>query len=127
MSGIDREADAELLKALAHATRLAILDALVGREFSVGQLEAASGVSQPVLSQQLAILRGVGLVSTRRAAKQIFYRLHSPQFVRARGLIDRFAAAATADPGALPRQDASMRGGGAAMFARMAPVGSRSR
>jgi DNA-binding transcriptional ArsR family regulator len=35
-------------------------------------------VLQPTLSQQLAVLRQEGLVTTRREGKQIFYRIASP-------------------------------------------------
>jgi DNA-binding transcriptional ArsR family regulator len=64
-----------LLKTLAHPARLMIVCTLVEGERSVGELEAAIDVHQPTLSQQLTVLRGAGIVRTRRASKQIFYRL----------------------------------------------------
>jgi DNA-binding transcriptional ArsR family regulator len=66
---------AALLKTLAHPARLMIVCTLVEGERSVGELEAAIDVHQPTLSQQLTVLRGAGIVRTRRASKQIFYRL----------------------------------------------------
>ncbi len=72
-----REA-AALLKALAHADRLILLCHLLGGARSVGELGAASGIRQPNLSQQLAVLRHEGLVATRRAGKQVHYRVGSP-------------------------------------------------
>lgn len=64
-----------LLKALANENRLILLCALVEGEKNVGELEKATGVRQPTLSQQLTYLRGAELVSTRRASKQIYYSL----------------------------------------------------
>ena len=66
---------AGLLKTLAHPARLMLACALVEHEHSVGQLEERLGIHQPTLSQQLGVLREAGIVETRRAAKQIFYRL----------------------------------------------------
>lgn len=66
-----------LLKAMANEHRLAILCRLAPGEASVGELTEAVGLSQSALSQHLARLRAEGLVSTRRAAQQIFYSLAS--------------------------------------------------
>lgn len=71
----DIEANAELFRVLGHETRLRLLLLLVVGEHAVGELDVASGVGQPALSQQLAILRKAGLVATRRAAKQVYYRI----------------------------------------------------
>lgn len=65
----------EALKAVAHPLRLKILQALSGTERSVGDIDAVAAIGQPALSQQLAVLRTAGLVSTRREAKQVHYRL----------------------------------------------------
>jgi DNA-binding transcriptional ArsR family regulator len=65
----------ELLKTLAHPARLMIVCTLVEGERSVGELETELGVHQPNLSQQLSVLREADIVQTRRASKQIFYRL----------------------------------------------------
>ena len=64
-----------LLKALANEDRLLILCQLTQGERNVGELEALTGVRQPTLSQQLGILREEGLVATRRAGKQVIYRV----------------------------------------------------
>jgi DNA-binding transcriptional ArsR family regulator len=65
----------DLLKTLAHPARLMVVCTLVEGERSVGELETELGVHQPNLSQQLTVLREAGIVQTRRASKQIFYRL----------------------------------------------------
>lgn len=65
----------EGLKAIAHPMRLAILRALTGGEANVGQIEEATSLVQPGLSQQLSILRNAGLVQSRRQSKLVFYSL----------------------------------------------------
>ncbi len=64
-----------LMKVLSHPTRLLILCLLVENEQSVGELAAAVGVREPAMSQQLAMLRQMGLVATRREAQTIYYQI----------------------------------------------------
>ena len=66
---------ADLLKTLAHPSRLMLACTLAEGEFSVGELETRVGVRQPSLSQHLGVLREAGIVETRRDSKVIFYRL----------------------------------------------------
>lgn len=61
------------LKVLANEDRLLLLCQLSQGEMSVGDLEEALGIHQPTLSQQLGVLRGEGVVDTRRDGKRIFY------------------------------------------------------
>ena len=92
------EANVTLLHALAHGVRLQLLRALVEEERSVSDIEALTGIGQPGLSQQLAVLRKAELVSTRREAKQIFYSLNRARFADLAGLLDSFSGR-TAEPG----------------------------
>ena len=66
-----------LLKALSNPDRLLLLCQMTQGEFSVGALEATTGIRQPTLSQQLTVLREEKLVNTRRDGKQIFYSIAS--------------------------------------------------
>jgi DNA-binding transcriptional ArsR family regulator len=66
-----------LLKVLSHPDRLLLLCQLSQGEYCVSELEASIGLGQPSLSQQLGVLRQEGLVETRRAGKQIYYRIAS--------------------------------------------------
>lgn len=66
-----------LLKVLSHPDRLLLLCQLSQGEYCVSELEALIGLGQPSLSQQLGVLRQEGLVETRRAGKQIYYRIVS--------------------------------------------------
>lgn len=68
-----------LMKVLSNPDRLLLLCQLAQGEHNVGELEAALGIVQPTLSQQLTVLREEGLVSTRREGKNIYYRIDSPQ------------------------------------------------
>lgn len=64
-----------MLKALAHPARLLVLCQLVGGESSVGDLQPITGLSMSALSQHLAVLREMALVTTRRESQTIFYAL----------------------------------------------------
>ena len=66
---------AALLKAMSNPVRLMVLCQLAEGEKSVGELERVVSVSQSALSQHLAVLRGRGLVRSRRAGQSIFYDL----------------------------------------------------
>ncbi len=72
---------AKLLEMLANPRRLMILCELGDGERSVGELVPVIGLQQAALSQHLARLRAAGLVSTRRAAQMVYYRLASPAAV----------------------------------------------
>lgn len=64
-----------LLRALAHDDRLMLLCQLSQGEMCVSDLEVELGIFQPSLSQQLGVLRRQGLVTTRRAGKNVYYRV----------------------------------------------------
>jgi DNA-binding transcriptional ArsR family regulator len=68
-----------LMKVLANPDRLLLLCELAEGEKNVGELLEATGVQQPTLSQQLAVLRDEALVDTRRDGKNIYYSLASAQ------------------------------------------------
>jgi DNA-binding transcriptional ArsR family regulator len=69
------EAESEIFRALADPTRRAVYQRLAGREMSVSELRHGLGVSQPAVSQHLAVLRGAGLVSERREGRFSYYRI----------------------------------------------------
>lgn len=66
---------ADKLRKFAQAQRLMILSLLLDGEKSVTEIDMATGIGQPALSQQLAELRKAELVTTRRQAKQVYYNL----------------------------------------------------
>jgi len=82
---------AERIRLYAQPQRLMILSYLLEGEKSVGSIDAATGVGQPALSQQLAELRHAGLLASRRAARQVYYRLANPVVeARARAIENLF-------------------------------------
>jgi ArsR family transcriptional regulator len=66
---------AEVLKAVAHPLRLRIVAILVEGDANVTELAEKLGAPQPIVSQQLRILRGHGLVSAEREDGFATYRL----------------------------------------------------
>lgn len=70
------EQQAKQLQALAHPTRLHILEILALSPVCVCDLVRLTGKRQPYISQHLAILRDAGLVVTERQGWNIFYRLN---------------------------------------------------
>ena len=69
------EDTAERLRKFGQPLRLMILSLLLQGEKSVSEIDIATGIGQPGLSQQLAELRRAELVTTRRQAKQVFYSI----------------------------------------------------
>ncbi|WP_108812317.1 metalloregulator ArsR/SmtB family transcription factor [Sphingorhabdus sp. Alg231-15] len=65
----------EKLKVYAQPQRLMILSFLASGESTVSDIDNATGIGQPALSQQLAALRRAEIVKTRRDGKQIWYEL----------------------------------------------------
>ena len=64
----------DLFRTLADPTRRAVFERLAGEgELSVGDLVAGAGVSQPAVSQHLAVLRQAGLVTERRDGRFVRY------------------------------------------------------
>ncbi len=69
----------DLLKIIAHPTRLAVLDILRDGEQCVCHMEAMLGLRQASISQQLMILRQSGLVEFRRDGLNMYYRVVKPE------------------------------------------------
>lgn len=76
-SRFDRQT--QLLKILTHPARLAILAILRDGEQCVCHMEAHLGLRQAYISQQLAVLRGAGLIEDRRDGWNVYYRVSNLQ------------------------------------------------
>jgi DNA-binding transcriptional ArsR family regulator len=90
VAGLEKSAGeaARLLRLLANERRLMVLCHLVEvGEMHVGALATTIGLSQPAISQHLALLREDGLVATRRAAQTIYYRLADDKAARVIALL----------------------------------------
>jgi DNA-binding transcriptional ArsR family regulator len=70
---------AEFFKALAHPARIRVLELLSEREHSVGEMLPEVGIEPAHLSQQLAVLRRLNLVVTRKDGLTVYYSLVTPQ------------------------------------------------
>ena len=69
---------AQVLKALAHESRLMIVDRLYKGEASAGELTDLVGSDQTTVSKHLAVLRAHGIVESRREGSAAVYRLLTP-------------------------------------------------
>jgi DNA-binding transcriptional ArsR family regulator len=65
-----------VIRALAEPRRREILERISSREVSVKELTARFKISQPAVSQHLALLRRAGLVSERHEGRRVYYRIN---------------------------------------------------
>jgi len=72
------QAKARIIKALAHPTRLFIVDQLSHGKRCVCELTALVGDDISTVSRHLSVLRNAGVVSDRKHGQQVFYRLRCP-------------------------------------------------
>jgi ArsR family transcriptional regulator len=79
MNQTSAQRQARIFKALMHPVRLQILDLLRNGELCVCQIEEQLGQRQAYVSQQLAVLRRVGLVADRREGLNIYYHIAKPR------------------------------------------------
>ncbi len=73
------ESPARLFRVLMHPARMAILEVLRDGEQCVCHMEAALGLRQAYISQQLTALREAGLVADRRDGWNVYYRVTRPE------------------------------------------------
>jgi DNA-binding transcriptional ArsR family regulator len=69
---------AEFFRALAHPIRIRILECLGEDERSVQEIQRLLDLDQPVVSQQLAVLRGKGIVAPRKVGTTVRYMVRDP-------------------------------------------------
>jgi len=73
------EARAKIVKAMAHPTRLFIVDQLAGeQEKCVRELTELIGSDMSTVSKHLATLRSAGIVQDEKRGSQVYYRLRVP-------------------------------------------------
>ena len=81
------ELQARICKAFAHPGRLQILDLLGSGEKGISDMQSALEISKTSMSQHVAILKSVGVITTRRNGKQIYCSLAMPEVKQACQLI----------------------------------------
>ncbi len=75
------------LKAMSHPLRLKILCTLGDEEVSVQDIVDHVGTSQSNISQHLAILRDKGILTSRKDANRVFYRVSDNRTLRLIGMM----------------------------------------
>jgi DNA-binding transcriptional ArsR family regulator len=69
---------ARIIKALAHPTRLFIVDELARGERCVCELTGLIGVEMPTVSRHLSLLKRAGILADQRRGSLVYYRLRVP-------------------------------------------------
>ena len=82
-----RRFKADIFQALAHPTRIAILELLIPGELSAGVLIEKLGMEQASVSQHLAVLRAKQLVVNRKVGNQVFYSIRDPLIIEVLNLM----------------------------------------
>jgi ArsR family transcriptional regulator len=100
-----RRFKAGVFQALAHPTRIAIIEQLCVGEMSVGRLCKKIGIEQANASQHLAVLRNKHLVETRKQGNQILYRLRDPAIATVLGVLRKFFLSHLSEALALLREE----------------------
>ena len=77
------ELQANICKVFSHPRRLEILCHLKEGEKSFSELQAATGLSKPNLSQHLGILRDRGVVAARREGQAVHFSVANPKILAA--------------------------------------------
>lgn len=72
------ERQAHIIKALAHPTRLFIVEELARGERCVCELTDLIGVEMPTVSRHLGQLKAAGILEGEKRGAQVFYRLRVP-------------------------------------------------
>ena len=79
---------AGVIKAMAHPSRLMIIDALSEGERCVCELQELVGSDLSTVSKHLSVLRNSGIVAGRKEGLQVFYRLRVPCILNFFGCVD---------------------------------------
>ena len=68
--------ESEIFRALSDPTRRAVLERLLAGEKNATELRDGLDVSQPAISQHIAVLRGAGLISEARSGRHVNYSVN---------------------------------------------------
>ena len=71
-------ARAEIIKAMAHPTRLFVIEELAKGERCVADLTQMVGSDTSTVSKHLAIMKGVGILKSEKRGAQVYYALQVP-------------------------------------------------
>ena len=82
------QARARIVKALAHPTRLFLVEELSRAPRCVCELTERVGADISTVSKHLAVLRGAGIVEDEKRGPQVFYRLRCPCVTQFLGCVE---------------------------------------
>ena len=85
-----RRFKADIFQALAHPTRIAIVELLRDGEVSAGAMLERLGVEQANASQHLAVLRAKQIVVNRKEGTQVLYRIRDPLLIEVLDIMRRY-------------------------------------
>ena len=82
------EARAKIIKAMAHPSRLYMVDLLNERDMCVCELTEKVGADMSTVSKHLSLLKGAGIVTDEKHGTQVFYSLSVPCVLKFLGCIE---------------------------------------
>lgn len=85
-----RSFKASIFQALAHSSRIAIIEVLKDGELPAGAIQERIGVEQANLSQHLAVLRSRQIIVNRKEGNQVFYSLRDPMLLEVLDILRRY-------------------------------------
>jgi DNA-binding transcriptional ArsR family regulator len=85
-----RQFKADFFQALAHPTRIAIVERLRDGELSAGVLIERLGIEQANASQHLAVLRAKNILISRKSGNQVFYSVRDPLIIEVLDVMRRY-------------------------------------
>ena len=83
------EARARIVKAMAHPTRLFIVDQLSTKQLCVAELTDMIGADMSTVSKHLSVLKGVGIIADDKRGAQVYYRLKTPCMLNFFGCVEK--------------------------------------
>jgi ArsR family transcriptional regulator len=104
---VDRDAytqRATIIKAMAHPSRLIIIDALAEGEKCVCELQRLVGADLSTVSKHLSVMKRAGIVTDRKEGLQVFYRLRVPCVLRFFDCVEAVLRANAQEAARVPRR-----------------------
>lgn len=83
------QARAKILKAMAHPTRIFIVDKLAEKPYCVCELTAMVGADTSTVSKHLSILKNAGIIVDRKQGTSVYYSLEAPCLLRFIGCVEQ--------------------------------------
>jgi ArsR family transcriptional regulator len=87
------EARAKIIKAMAHPSRLLIIEELHKKERCVGELTDMIGADASTVSKHLSVLKNAGLVTDEKRGNSIYYTLRVPCIMDFIGCVENVLSA----------------------------------